>query len=70
MDVLQVGILIIVLLIMQGVGLWFLFGRRREEKKDDSSGLMLLQQHVQDLAKTLDARMGESSRQSLVSRPS
>jgi DNA recombination protein RmuC len=63
MDVLQVGILIIVLLILQGVGLWFLFGRKQEEKKEDGSGLMLLQQHVQDLAKTLDARMGESSRQ-------
>ncbi len=62
MEVLTIGIVIIVLLILQGVGLWFLFGRKTGEKSDDSSGLMLLQQHIQDLAKTLDARVADSAR--------
>lgn len=62
MDVLTIGIAVIVIVILQSVGMWFMFGRtKKTEEKSD--GLLLLQQHVQDLAKTLDARMGESSRQ-------
>lgn len=64
MDVVQVGIFIIVALLLQGVGLWFLFARKRQDMKpEDATGMMLLQKQVQDLAHTLDRRVSESSKQ-------
>ena len=62
MDIVTVGILIIALLIAQGVGLWFLFGRKRDGA-EEGTGMMLLQQNIQELAKTLDARVADSSKQ-------
>jgi DNA recombination protein RmuC len=62
MDIVTVGIIVIVLLILQGIGLWFLFGRKSEvPKPEDGAGMMLLQKQVQDLAHTLDKRVSESS---------
>src|SRR6185437_271710 len=63
MTVVEVGILVIVLLVVQGIGLWFLFGRGKEKETGNSDGLLLLQQNIQDLAKTLDARVATSSQQ-------
>jgi DNA recombination protein RmuC len=65
MTVLQIGILIIALLIFQGIGLWFLLGRKQggAASAPPSDGMLLLQKQVQDLAKTLDGRVSESSRQ-------
>ncbi len=64
MDIVTIGIIVIVLLIVQGIGLWFLFGRKKEETKpEDGTGMMLLQKQVQDMAQTLDRRVTESSKQ-------
>ncbi len=64
MTVVTIGVFIIVVLILQGFGFWYLFGRRAETPKaEDSSGMMLLQKQVENLAQTLDARVSESSKQ-------
>ena len=65
MTVVEIGVLIIVLLILQGIGFWYLFGRRQGQGDPgpSSDGMMLLQKQVQDLARTLDSRVTESSRQ-------
>ena len=45
MNMLEIGILIIVLLIVQGIALWFVFGRQKS-KPEEGSGLLLLQQQM------------------------
>ncbi len=63
MSLLSIFILILVLVFVQGVGLYFIFRRRNaqpEEGKDN--GMVLLQQQMQELARTLDARVSESSK--------
>ena len=62
MTVVQVGVLISVLFVLQGVGIWLIFGRR-ESSENTTSGMLLLQKQVQDLAQMLDQRVTESSRQ-------
>jgi DNA recombination protein RmuC len=49
-----------ILLILNSFGLYF-FLRPKGEKKDDT-GLVLLQQQMQELARTLDTRVAESSK--------
>jgi DNA recombination protein RmuC len=67
MTVLEIGVIIIVLLVLQGIGFWLAFGRRlgaqQAPPKDDSAGMVLLQQQLQDLTKTLDNRVSQSSQQ-------
>lgn len=63
MSVTSIGILIIVLLVLQGLGLWLMFGRKQESKTDDSAGMLLLQKQVQDMANRLDTRVEQSSKQ-------
>jgi len=55
-----IGIAIIVILILNGVSLWLL--SRRREAKDDGQGMLLLQNQVQELTKTLEAKVGEGTR--------
>jgi len=62
MTVIQLGVLTIILLVLQGVALWLIFGRQKGNT-EASSGMILLQKQVQDLAHTLDQRVTESSRQ-------
>jgi DNA recombination protein RmuC len=61
MDFFTTAFIILVLLVAQGVGLYFIF-RRREAPAEEGSGMVLLQQQMQELARTLDARVSESSR--------
>ncbi|MDO8593402.1 MAG: DNA recombination protein RmuC [bacterium] len=61
MSLLTIFIIILVLVIVQGIGLYFIF-RRREAPVEEGSGMVLLQQQLQNLEKTLDARVAESSR--------
>jgi DNA recombination protein RmuC len=64
--VLTIGIAVIVLLILQGVGFWFIFARGKKGEgpaPSDGAGMVLLQQQVQELARTLDARVADSARQ-------
>lgn len=61
MTVLQIGLLVIFLVIAQGFSLYFIM-RRREAPVEEGSGMVLLQQQLQNLERTLDARVSESSK--------
>src|SRR3989338_1853285 len=61
MDTLTIVLLIVFLLVAQGITLYFIL-RRREPPAEEGSGMVLLQQQMQELAKTLEARVSESSR--------
>lgn len=69
MDPLSILLIIAALVIVQMIGLAVIFGwlRRQnaqvEEQPKQQEGLVLLQQQMQELAKTLDARVTESSKQ-------
>lgn len=63
MTVVEIGILIIVLLLLQGFGLWFLFGRKKDDPKPDDSANLMLMQRLEGLERSLDSRMNESSKQ-------
>ena len=58
MSVSLVLVIVLLLLLVQGVGLYFILRRRPPEE----GGMILLQQQMQELARTLDARVSESSR--------
>jgi DNA recombination protein RmuC len=63
MDLLTILILILFLVIAQGVGLYFVFRRRNSQPDENTDGgMILLQQQMQELARTLDARVSESSK--------
>ncbi|MBI3572173.1 DNA recombination protein RmuC [Candidatus Kaiserbacteria bacterium] len=63
MSVLTIGVIVIILLIVQGIGLWLLYAfQKRGAGKGGSDGMLLLQQQVQELARTLDARVAESTK--------
>jgi DNA recombination protein RmuC len=66
MSVLTISIAVIVLLILQGIGFWLVFARGKKGSVEtgtvESSGMVLLQQQVQEMARTLDNRVSESSR--------
>ena len=61
MDIFTIALLILGLLFVQGIGLYFIF-KRREAPVEEGSGMVLLQQQLQNLERTLDARVAESSR--------
>ncbi|MEK7604591.1 MAG: DNA recombination protein RmuC [Patescibacteria group bacterium] len=62
MDMFTIGLLVLGLLFVQGVGLYLLFRRREAAPAEEGSGMVLLQQQMQELARTLDARVSESSK--------
>jgi len=61
MSIFTVAIIVLALLFVQGIGLYFIF-KRQEKPIEDGGGMVLLQQQMQELARTLDARVSESSR--------
>ncbi|KND49690.1 MAG: DNA recombination protein RmuC [Parcubacteria bacterium C7867-008] len=65
MDPLAIGLIVLALVFIQGIGLWL--SMRQNEKnrlpKDDTSGMLLLQNQLEKMERTLDARMNESSKQ-------
>lgn len=66
MDTLSILLIIAALVIVQVVSLAVIFGwlrRRTEAKPEDQGSMLMLQQQLQDLSKTLDARVAESSKQ-------
>jgi DNA recombination protein RmuC len=60
-----VAIIILILVFLQGIGLWIMMRRREtpSTKPEDGAGMMLLQQQVENMSRTLDSRVTESSRQ-------
>jgi DNA recombination protein RmuC len=61
MSIFTVAIIVLVLILVQGVGLYFIF-RRQEAPAEDTNGMVMLQAQMQELARTLDAKVSESSR--------
>lgn len=61
MDLLTIALIVLAFVFLQGLGLYFIM--RRQEKPADTGGLTLLQAQMQNLERTLDTRMNESSRQ-------
>lgn len=62
MDIFTVALIVLGLLFLQGVGLYFVF-RRKEGNALPSDGLLLLQKQMENLERSLDTRMMESSKQ-------
>lgn len=62
MSIFTIALLVLALIFIQGVGLYLIFHRQAEPEKRDEGGLLLLQQQMQELGRTLDARVAESSR--------
>lgn len=60
MDIFTVTAIILIFVLVQGITLYFIFSRR--ENSQEGSGMVLLQQQLQNLEKTLDARVSESSK--------
>ena len=56
-----IAILLVVLVASNGVLLWFLL--RKKESKEESQGFTMLQNQMQDLSRTLEGKLGESSKQ-------
>ena len=61
MDTILIIVGILAVLAGQGIGLYFIL-RRREAPAEEGSGMVLLQQQMQELARTLNAQVSESSR--------
>ncbi|MFZ2167835.1 MAG: DNA recombination protein RmuC [Minisyncoccia bacterium] len=62
MNLFTVALIVLALLFVQGIGLYLIFRRKAEAPVEDSNGMILLQQQMQELGRTLDARVSESSR--------
>lgn len=61
MNAFSIGMLVLLVVFLQGVGLWLVL-RRRESGKD-TGGLLLIQNQMEKLERALDSRMSESSKQ-------
>ncbi len=61
MSIFTVALIVLALLFVQGVGLYLIF--RRRETPQEEGGMLLLQQQLQNLERTLDARVTETSKQ-------
>jgi len=62
MSTFTVALIALGLVLLQGVTLYFILRRREDTPKEEGAGMVLLQQQLQNLEKTLDARVSESSR--------
>ncbi|HEY0979255.1 MAG TPA: DNA recombination protein RmuC [Candidatus Paceibacterota bacterium] len=64
MNVITVVIIVAILILLQGIGLWLVMRRRENAApKNDGQGLLLIQNQMEKLERALDARMHESSRE-------
>ena len=64
MDVVTIGVIVIAVVILNGIGMWYLFGRAKggADAGPSPDSMLLLQKQVQDLAATLDRKVSESSK--------
>ncbi len=61
MSYISITIIVLILIVVQGIGVYLIL-RRKGTHAEEGNGLMLLQAQMQELARTLDTRMSESSR--------
>ncbi len=62
MDIVWIAIIIGVLILMQGIGLYLMLRRRAEAPKEDATAPLIMQR-FESLERSLDSRMAESSKQ-------
>lgn len=63
MDIFTVALIVLGLVLVQGIGLYFLMTRNEKPVETDTGGLMLLQKQMENLERSLDTRMMESAKQ-------
>lgn len=63
MDIFTVALIVLGLVLVQGIGLYFILKRSEKPAEADTGGLMLLQKQMENLERSLDARMMESAKQ-------
>ncbi len=63
MNIFIIAVIVFVLLVVQGAGLYFIVRRyKASDKQEDDGGMLLIQQQIQELSRTLDARVSDSAR--------
>lgn len=62
MDITTIGILVILVVMLNGFAIWFIFSRSKKNAPEEG-GMFLLQKQMENLERSLDSRMHESSRQ-------
>ena len=62
MNLFTVALIVLTLLLVQGIGLYFIL-RRREVPREEGQGMLLLQQRIEKLADVVDSKLGEGNKQ-------
>lgn len=62
MSLFTVSLIVLGLVLVQGIGLYFILRRKEAAAPEDTAGLVLLQKQVQDLANAVDTKLGEGNR--------
>lgn len=64
MDIFTIAIIVLVVVFLQGIGLYIIFSRRASDipVKDDGASMLLIQNQMEKLERALDSRMAESQR--------
>lgn len=62
MDLWMIVLIVAVVILVQGIVLWLVL-RRKDKPEAEGGGLMLLQKQMENLERSLDSRMHESSKQ-------
>lgn len=58
-----VVVMVVILVVLNMAFVWFVLGRKKPVEEKPDQGLNLLLQHINDLNKTIDAKIGETTRQ-------
>lgn len=63
MDIFTVAMIVLGFVLVQGIGLYFILKRNEKPTDTDTGSLVLLQKQMENLERSLDSRMNESSKQ-------
>ncbi len=63
MDIFTIALIVLGLVLVQGIGLYFILKRQEKPVEVDTGGLILIQKQMENLERALDSRMSESSKQ-------
>lgn len=63
MNLFTIALIVLGIVLLQGIGLYFVFKQKEKQPEQSSDGLLLLQKQMENLERALDTRMAESSKQ-------
>lgn len=63
MDLFTIALIVLGLVLIQGIGLYFILKRNEKPLESDSNSIILLQKQMENLERSLDTRMMESAKQ-------